>query len=78
MKFTNRHQLENWVADHYGTKEDSEGSIEECLVAGWVNAMDTEEDRSINMNNEEFFRYALDPVNNMHPGAVIYIRGSRQ
>jgi hypothetical protein len=53
--FDSREQINEWVSDHYGVDENSEGTVEERIVAGWVNAMDIEEDRKTPMSEGEFF-----------------------
>ena len=60
--FETRAQMDDWVSEHYDTPENSEGTTEERIVAGWVNAMDTEEDRGTPMTEEEFFSWVRSVV----------------
>jgi hypothetical protein len=53
-----RGELEQWAAANYGVAENCEGNADERLMAGWVNAMDTEEDRGYHMSEEEFVSFA--------------------
>ena len=67
--FTNRQDLGNWIADNHNVIENSEGNPAESLIAGWVNAMDTEEDRvkagGVPMTNKEFLNCAYSEFRNM-------------
>ena len=53
-----RDELEQWAAENYGVAENCEGNADERLMAGWVNAMDTEEDRGVPMSEEEFVNFS--------------------
>ena len=45
--------------------ENCEGTLEECLMSGWVNAMDTIDEGLIS-TDEEFRYMALEPAVNMY------------
>ena len=52
--------------------QDCNGTSDECLLAGWTNAIDTEKELG-ELSDKEFFRIALSEVNNMHPGKYFFI-----
>lgn len=64
MNRMNREQLMEWAADHYDTAQDCEGTPEQALMAGWVNAMDVDEARR-GISDDEFVTLAYSFHDNM-------------
>ena len=60
-----RQDLMEWAADNYSIVPNSEGSPNEALMAGWINAMDVEEDSSGELTDEDFLDYAYSEFENM-------------
>lgn len=58
-------ELMDWAADHYTVAQDSYGSPDEALMAGWVNAMDVQEERKGAISDEEFLDLAYSEFDNM-------------
>ena len=59
-----KNELNNWVESNSTTKEISEGTPKEALMAGWVNAMDMQ-DANPDMTEAEFIEAAYSEFNNM-------------
>ena len=54
-----------------GTKQDSEGTVEECFLSGWVNAADMIDDGELDWTDDaEVLRFVFSEVRNMHPESL--------
>ena len=49
-----------------GVEKNAEGTPAECFMAGWVNAMDTNDEQHGQLDSEEFSNYCLHNLINMH------------
>lgn len=57
-----RYVLDNRLDD---CECNAEGSPHEALYSGYINALDTEEERGAALSDEEFLAYAFDAYRNM-------------
>jgi hypothetical protein len=64
MNRMNREELMDWAADNYTVAENSEGTPDEALMAGWVFAMD-EQDARKGLSDAEFIKLAYSQFDNM-------------
>jgi hypothetical protein len=60
----NREQLMDWAADNALTEANCEGTPDEALISGWVNAMDMVDEGLIH-TDEEFVNFAYSEFDNM-------------
>ena len=65
MRRMSKEQLMQWAGDHYTTDQNSEGSPDESLMAGWVNAMDVQDSRKGHISDNEFLTIAYSEFDNM-------------
>lgn len=48
------------------TQQNGYGTIQECLMSGWVNAMDMQDEIGARISVEEFRSHTLSHAENMH------------
>ena len=64
MRMT-KEQIMDWAADNSGIEPDCEGSPEQTLMSGWINAMDCQDELKGDISDKDFLDYCYSEYRNM-------------